>query len=120
MTIDLAPATSLPTVAGYGFAPSRRILNSAAHIMLAGSASHSTEARDQFSDRAEIGRDVHDEELRTEVGPLSERAGINGGHGSEHCVEVQCTAEEAVTTVGSPLGELGRTAHVLRAARAIW
>jgi|tagenome__1003787_1003787.scaffolds.fasta_scaffold20944435_1 hypothetical protein len=58
MTIDLTPATSLSTVAGYGLAPSRRILNS--------------------------------------------------------------TADEAVTTVGSPLGELGRTANVLRAARAIW
>ena len=120
MTIDLTPATSLSTVADDGLAPSRRVLNSTAHIMPAGSASHSTEARDQFSGRAEIGGDVHDEELRTEVGPLSEPAGINDGHGSEHCVEVQCTADEAATTVGSPLGELGRTAHVLRAARAIW
>jgi hypothetical protein len=120
MTIDLTPATSLSTVAGYGLATRRRILNSTAHVMPAGPASHSTEARDQFSDRAEIGGDVHDEELRTGVGALREPAGINGGHGSEHCVEVQCTADEALTTVASPLGQLERTAHVLRAARAIW
>lgn len=58
MTVDLTRATSLSTVAGYGLALSRGILN------------------------------------RT-----------TGGHGSEHCVEVQCTADEAVETVASPLGE---------------
>ena len=108
MTVDLTPATSLSTVAGYGLAPSRGILNSAAHIMPAGPASHSTEARDQFSCRAEIGGDVRGEELRTGVGALREPAVIYGGHGSDHCVEVQCTADEAVTTVAS------------RWANAIW
>lgn len=106
MTVDLTPATSQSTVPGYGLAPSRGILNSTAHIMPAGPAPHSTEARDQFSGRAEIGGDVHDEELRTGVGALREPAVINGGHGREHCVEVQCTADEAVTTVASPLGAI--------------
>ena len=77
MTVDLTPATSQSTVPGYGLAPSRGILNSTAHIMPAGPAPHSTEARDQFS-----------------------------GHGSEHCVEVQSTADDAVTTVASPLGAI--------------
>jgi hypothetical protein len=101
MTVDLTPGTSLSAVAGYGSAPSRGILNSTAHITPAEPASHSTEARDQFSERAEIVDEVHDEELRTEVGPLSEPTGINGG---EHCVEVQCTADEPVTTTASPMG----------------
>jgi len=108
MTVDLTPATSLASVARYGLAPSRGILNSTAHIMPAGPASHSTEARDQFSGRAEIRADVHEEELRTGVDALREPAVINGGHGSEHCVEVQSTADQAVTTVAS------------RWANAIW
>ena len=81
MSVDLTPATSLSTMAGYGLATSHGILNSTAHLM---------------------------------------PAVIDGGRGSERRVEVQRTADQAVTTVDSPLGELGRTAHVLRAARAIW
>jgi len=30
------------------------------------------------------------------------RAGVN--RGSEHCVKVQCTADEPVTTMASPMG----------------
>jgi hypothetical protein len=101
MTVDLTPATSLSTVADHGLATSRGILNSAADITPAGPASHPTEERDQFSGR-------------------EEPAVISGGRGSQHCAEVQRTADEAVTTVASPLGEPGRTAHVLRAAQAIW
>lgn len=119
MTIDLTPAISLSTMAGYGLARARGIPNTIIRIRPAGTGPHSTEARDQFSDRAEIVGAAHDKELRTQVGPFSERAGINGGHGSEHFVEVRCTADEAVTTAASPLGELGRTAHVPRAPRAI-
>jgi hypothetical protein len=78
MTIDLTPAPSLSTRAGYGLATSRGTLNSTAHIT-AGPASHSTGAREQLSDPA----------------------GINGG---EHCVEIQCTADEPVTTMPSPMG----------------
>lgn len=51
------------------------------------------------------GGDVHGERLRTRVGAQREPAVINGGHGSEHCVEVQCTADEGLTTVAAPLGE---------------
>lgn len=121
MNVDLTPATSLSTVAGYGLAPSRGILSSTAHIMPAGPASHSTEAGDQFSGRAEIGGDVHDEALRAGVGALREPAVINGGHGSEHCVEVQCTADEAVTTVASPLGERNLVNdHTTTATTAAW